>query len=254
VEEETPLDILAVNAATRSCVMQLSTRKPATRSRGWRPLSDQEVGRPHFRFKNPYVEGQLEFLVQAVYDYLETALNTQMVSQVAFSIQKGGPYTPTGGTVFNKAFIHTNLLQAGILAAPQKQLVKGIAIVVRSDVYPSDLNLLQYTCQCNFTVGDGEKSYHRGLVAESPGGVGPQGSSTQTSVGLWSNGMPYTKNVNILAIDDNDGVGIEEGQNLGFTVDPSQIQGGASTLANSPNGTGWKIWIKLLGINARGVQ
>lgn len=224
------------------------------RSRGWREVTEHEVGRPHFRFSNPYQEGELEFLIQSEYDYFEIALATATVAQTLFSIQKGGSYTPTGGSAFNKALYHTNLKQAGVLAAPKKHLTKGISISIRPDVYPSDLTLWGYNTLCRFVVGDGDKSYFDGLVQEAPASGGPFGSTTQTSVGAWSNGYPLASNMLILAIDDNDGVGIEQGQPLNFTVDPTQVQAGAFTTASSPNGTGIKGHVKLQGIEARGVQ
>jgi hypothetical protein len=231
------------------------------RSRGWRPLSEQEVGRPHFRFHNPYQEGELEFLIQAEYDYGEYALDTATVALTLFSIQKGGSYTPTGGSAFFKNTYHTNLKQAGVLAAPKKHLTKGITISVRNDANPTDMILFTYNTQCKFIVGDGDKSYFDGLVHECPasGGVygGFSGTDSTNIASAYNNGYPQASNMLMLAIDDNDGVGIEQGQTLNFVLDPTQVQAGAFTTATSgviPIGTGLKFHVRLQGIEARGVQ
>jgi len=232
-----------------------------SRSRGWRELSEQEVGRPHFRFHNPYQEGELEFLIQDEYDYGEIALNTATVALTLFTIQKGGSYTPTGGSAFFKNYYHTNLKQAGVLAAPKKHLTKGISISIRNDVNPTDLIFFNYNTFCRFLVGDGDKSYFDGIVHECPasGGVfgGFSGSDSTNIASSYNNGYPMASNMMVLAIDDNDGVGIEQGQPLNFILDPTQVQAGAfSTAASSavPAGTGIKFHVRLQGIEARGVQ
>jgi hypothetical protein len=80
-------------------------------------------------------------------------------------------------------------------------------------------------------------------------------TATTTTIASWVNGLPYTKNFNALAIDDNDGVGVEQGQALNFIWDPTQVQGGAfTTAASGTGGTGIKMHVKLQGILARGVQ
>jgi hypothetical protein len=241
--------------------MVRTEKQSHNRSRRWRELTEHEVGRPHFRFRNPYQEGELEFLIQAEYDYFEIAIATPVVAQTAFTIQKGGSYTPTGGAAFFKQYYHTNLKQAGVLAAPKKHLTKGISISIRNDVYPTDLILWTYNTFCRFVVGDGDKSYFDGVAAEAPasGGVFGTilGSATQTTgVGAWCNGYPVTSNMLVLAIDDNDGVGIEQGQPLNFIMDPTQVQAGAfTTIAGSTaGGTGIKGHVRLQGIEARGVQ
>ncbi len=211
-----------------------------------------EIGRPRFRLRNPIVAGMLEIITQALYDYYEVALANVTTLQNLFTIPVGGAYTPTGGAVFNKRRIHTNLVQAGQLEAPNKHLTRAVGVYVRGDITPNDLNRFCGAFLLTFNVN--QKRYLEGLVGKFPAGGGGFSSTTQNNVGIAQVGWPETRNLYVL---EHDGVQIEQQQNFGVDLDPTQIQGGAFTTdiaAANPAGTGIRAWVHLEGTLARAVQ
>ena len=83
----------------------------------WVPISENEVGRPHFRpTRNPVLpagsqaaqpfpytaqsaDGQsLELVTWTIYDTFMALVNTQMITQTLFVSGQGQPFTPLGGT------------------------------------------------------------------------------------------------------------------------------------------------------------
>src|SRR4029077_15866498 len=101
-------------------------------------IEEREVGRPKNRMlrNNPIVAGQLEYLVQPIYDFYGVAVATAVTKQQLFAQPIGASYTPSGGAAFIKTLYHTNLVQPGMLDAPKKLLVKAISVIVRGDAAP----------------------------------------------------------------------------------------------------------------------
>jgi hypothetical protein len=242
-----------------------------------RQIEEREVGRPRFTGlrNNPIVAGQLEYLVQPIYDFYGVAVATAVTKQILFSQAIGTSYTPAGGAAFTKTQYHTNLVQNGMLDAPKKFLVKAVAVVLRSDVAPSDLNSFIGTTMVELTISG--KSYWLSLVSKAPAGAGGfySGFSTQTlaaggTVGnTGSNGWPTAQNVasitddfpQIPGLDPMEpilGQLIEQNQNFSVTLDPT-ISGSAAftTLAAAPAtqfvGTGINAHVYLEGVLARAI-
>ena len=256
---------------------RLSSRYNESRFAHLPVLEEKEVGRPRyvgFR-KNPIVAGQLEYLVQPIFDFYGIAVATQVTKQQLFAQAIGSAYTPTGGAQFNKTAYHTNLVQNGMLDAPKKYLVKAIAVVLRSDVAPTDLNSFIGTTQVDLSISG--KSYWSSLVSKAPAGAGGffSGFSTQTlaaggTVGATSaNGWPSAQNVatitdpmpQIPGLDPMEpilGQLIEQNQNFAVVLDPT-ISGVAAftTLAAAPAtqfvGTGINAHVYLEGVLARAI-
>src|SRR5215475_2106769 len=107
-----------------------------------RLIEESEIGnpRPIALRRNPIVAGQLEYLVQPIYDFYGVAVATAASKQNLFTLPIGQLYTPTGGAPFAKTIYHTNLVQAGMLDAPKKMLVKAPCTVPRGDIAPQDLS------------------------------------------------------------------------------------------------------------------
>jgi hypothetical protein len=216
-------------------------------------LDAMEVGRPHFRFKNPVVEGMLELITQSLYDYYEVALATVVTLQRLFTIQEGGAYTPAGGAAFNKNRIHTNLSQAGMLEAPNKHLCRALGVFLHPSTTPNDANRFAANFYLNFLVN--RKSYLEGQLGLHPGGAGVFIAGTQNNVGSSAIGWP--KSDNLYTFDADKAVQIEQQQNLAVVLDPTQIQAGAFTTdaaAANPIGVGIRAWVHLHGDLARAVQ
>jgi hypothetical protein len=240
-------------------------------------LEEKEVGRPRyvgFR-KNPIVAGQLEYLVQPIFDFYGVTVATQVTRQQLFATAIGTPYTPAGGAAFNKTQYHTNLVQNGMLDAPKKFLVKAPAVVLRSDIAPTDLNSFIGQTTVELTISG--KSYWLSLVSKAPAGAGGffSGFSTQTlaaggTIGASAaNGWPTAQNVatitdpmpQIPGLDPMEpilGQLIEQNQNFAVVLDPT-ITGAAAftTLAAAPAtqfvGTGINAHVYLEGVLARAI-
>jgi hypothetical protein len=241
-------------------------------------LTEREIGRPRLgllRRKNPIVAGQLEYLVQPIFDFYGVAVATQVTKQTLFSLPIGSSYTPAGGAALTKTQYHTNLVQAGMLDAPKKMLVKAVALILRSDVAASDLNSFIGTTDVELKISG--KSYWQSLASKVPAGAGGFyfGVSTQTLAGggtianTGSNGWPSAQNVatitdpmpQIPGLDPMEpilGQLIEQNQNFFVVMDPT-ISGSAAftSLAAAPAtqlvGTGINAHLYLEGVLARAI-
>jgi hypothetical protein len=243
-------------------------------------LEEKEVGRPRyvgFR-KNPIVAGQLEYLVQPIFDFYGVAVATQVTKQQLFATAIGTSYTPAGGAAFNKTAYHTNLVQNGMLDAPKKYLVKAVAVIIRSDAAVADLNSFIGTTTVELTISG--KSYWLSLVSKAPSGAGAFASgaaittaagTSQTSLAA-ANGWPSAQNVatitdpmpQIPGLDPMEpilGQLIEQNQNFAVILDPT-IAGVAAftTAAAGPTagtggvvGTGINAHVYLEGVLARAI-
>lgn len=237
------------------------------------PIEEKEVGKPRLRALrcNPIVAGQLEYLVQPIYDFYGVAVATVVTKQQLFALPQGASYTPSGGAAFNKSVFHTNLVQAGMLDAPKKMLVKAVAGVLRSDTAPQDLNLFIGTTLSQLLISG--KDYWTSLFSKIPAGAGgfwTGVSPTAATLGTSSaNGWPSAQNVatitdpmpQIPGLDPMEpimGQLIEQNQNFTVILDPT-ITGSAAftTLAAAPAtifpGTGINAHIYLEGVLARAI-
>jgi len=248
-----------------------------SRFAGCREIEEKEVGRPRLSSlrTNPIIAGQLEYLVQPIYDFYGIAVATAVTKQSLFAQPIGASYTPSGGAAFVKTLYHTNLVQPGMLDAPKKMLVKAISVIVRSDVAPQDLVAFIGQTLCQLQISG--KDYWTGLVSKCPagGGAHTQNISTQTLAAggtisnAGSNGIPWTQNVNTITDDQPQVPGlppmdpilgqlIEQQQNFFVTLDPT-ITGSAAftTLAAAPAtqfvGTGLNVHVYLEGVLMRAV-
>jgi hypothetical protein len=244
---------------------------------GCHEITEREVGRPKLRMlrTNPIVAGQLEYLVQPIFDFYAVAVATPVTKQQLFAQPIGASYTPAGGAAFVKTLYHTNLVQPGMLDAPKKMLVKAVAFVLRSDVAPQDLASFIGLTLCQLTISG--KDYWTSLVSKAPAGAGAFGFyvSTQTlaaggtMANLGSNGWPSAQNVatitdpfpQIPGLDSMEpilGQLIEQNQNFAVIADPT-ITGVAAftTLAAAPTtqfvGTGVNAHCYLEGVLARAI-
>jgi hypothetical protein len=243
-----------------------------------REVTEHEVTRPKYmggRRSNPIIPGQLEYLVQPIYDYYAVAVATVATKQQLFAIPEGQQYTPAGGTQITKTLYHTNLVIAGNLDAPKKFLVKNVAVIVRGDAAPQDL--VAFIGQTLLTLTISAKVYLQELVAKTPAGAGPFSNAitTQTAVAggtmanVSANGWPDGRNTNPITDDMPQVPGLDPmppilgqliEQNQPFTVilDPTITGSPAfTTLAAAPTtqmvGTGINAHVYLEGILMRAI-
>lgn len=241
-------------------------------------IPEKEIGNPKVRFplrQNPIVAGQLEYLVLPLYDFYGVGVATAATKQSLFSLPLGNLYTPSGGAPFSKTLYHTNLVQAGMLDAPKKFLIKAPTTVVRGDMSPQDLASFIGLTFFDFQISG--KPYWQSIVSKTPAGAGPffQGITTQTPIAggtmanSSSNGWPHTHNVCTItdpipqipgldAMEPVLGQLIEQNQNFVVILDPT-ISGAPAftTLAAAPTtqfvGTGINSHVYLEGLMARAI-
>ena len=241
-------------------------------------ISEREIGNPKPNLsmrRNPIVAGQLEYLVQPIYDFYAVAVATAASKQSLFSLPIGQTYTPTGGVPFAKTIYHTNLVQAGMLDAPKKMLVKAPSTVVRPDIAPQDL--ASFIGTTFFELDISGKPYWQSIVSKTPAGAGAftQNISTQTLVAggtmanAGSNGWPHAHNIatitdpmpQIPGLDVMEpimGQLIEQNQNFVVILDPT-IDGAPAftTQAAAPAtqfvGSGINAHVYLEGVLARAI-
>lgn len=242
-----------------------------------REIHEVEVGRPRLEMlrKNPIIAGQLEYLVQPIYDFYGIAVATAVTKQSLFAQPIGAAYTPSGGAQFIKTLYHTNLVQPGMLDAPKKMLVKVISVIVRGDAAPQDL--VSFLGQTLSQLQISGKDYSTTLASKLPAGGGAFGAypSTQTlaaggtMANIGANGYPHALNAYTIVDDAPQVPGlppmdpilgqlIEQQQNFFVTLDPT-ITGAAAfpTLAAAPAtqfvGTGLNVHVYLEGVLMRAV-
>lgn len=259
---------------------QSSTSRYESRYAHLPVLEEKEVGRPKFvNFrKNPIVAGQLEYLVQPIFDFYGVAVATQLTKQQLFATAIGSSYTPSGGAAFIKTGYHTNLVQNGMLDAPKKYLVKAPATIVRSDVTIGDLSAFVGQTQFDLTISG--KNYWSSVVSKTPAGAGAFASgaaitsaagTTQTSL-AGANGWPSAQNVasitdpmpQIPGLDPMEpilGQLIEQNQNFAVILDPTITGVAAPTTqvagplvaGGGTVGTGINAHVYLEGVLARAI-
>lgn len=217
-------------------------------------LMEHEIGRPHFRAHNPIVQGMGEAIVQPSYDYYRVVQGAVTTRQLLFTIPQGGQYTPAGGTAFNKTAYHTDLTQSGVLAAPNKLLVRALCGWWNNSIFPLDATLFADNAMVFFQVNS--KPYLTINFGKLPAGGGVFVTGSLTGVNGTNNGYPDAANLYTVTEGEILGVQIEQQQNFGVTLDPTITETGVGfTAATTANG-GKDVIVKMYleGVLLRAVQ
>lgn len=194
-------------------------RAITTRNKHAMPELDAiELGRPHLRMRNPIMAGYLEGITQALYDVYAVATTTAAPKLTLFAVPQGQAYNFGGVTSFVKTAAHTSMLQAGVLPAPNKAIVRAISVLVQASDSIADL---AHFGMVFFQFNVNGKSYQDTVINRVPGG----GGSSCSTTGAISNGWPDTRNTYSLAYG---GVPIEQQQNFNVIIDPTISEVGAT--------------------------
>lgn len=248
--------------------------------RGWNPawsgraraqaLLPEEVGRPHLRRSNPIYAGALEGITQALYDIYAVANGGTALPQLNLFSNPVGQTYGFGGLSFTKTLNHTNLYQAGMLAAPDKHIVRAISIFAmgvpaasggNSLIHPLDQS--QYNSVfAQFQVN--RKSYQDSIVGRLPAGGGiqiqgalaiyDQAAATVDGFQSATNGWPTRDDTYGLAYG---GVPLEQAQNFTVVINPLLSNATLSTVTGTVGGIpgeGILSWVFLDGTLFRAVQ
>jgi hypothetical protein len=237
-------------------------------------LSEAELGRPHYKLRNPLQPNTLDVRVEPIYDFFSVAVNTAVRKETLFAIAQGQQYTGAGaGGSIIKTVYHTSMITGGSLDAPKKMLVKDISCAPRNDIHYLDAVALTGLYLLQFSVSS--KDYWTVHPFKAPQGGGPfmSGGGTFTapaSAFVTGNGWPSANNISPLVDTDMPGMGtsdgsavtappingvlIEQQQPFQVVMDPTLTAAGIYTtqLAASTNplgtvGTGINCWIYLEG-------
>lgn len=238
-------------------------------------ISAHEIGRPHFRLRNPLASNLGDFIVQPEWDYYGVAVSTACVAQTLFQVPQGNPFTITGGATFTKTLQTTSMVQAGQLQAPERLLVRGITVYLDNLTQQADLAKFLSQTLLNFFVST--KSFLAlGLVGKLPAGGGAWAqqfgaTAATTIIGVTGNGMPSEhQGFQLTApgvgsgdpastFPQVDGVLIAQQQAFKVVLDPTQAAhiaaAGFTTAANNtvPVGIGVNAFVYLEGTKARAV-
>lgn len=217
-------------------------------------LSEHEIARPHFKAHNPIVQGMGEAIVQPSYDYYRVVQGAVTTRQLLFTIPQGGQYTPAGGTAFNKTAYHTDLTQSGVLAAPNKLLVRALSGWWNNSIFPLDATLFADNCMVFLQVNS--KPYLNINFGKLPAGGGVFVTGSLTTVNGTNNGYPDAANLYTITEGEILGVQIEQQQNFGVTLDPTITETGVGFTATTTANGGKDVIVKMYleGVLLRAVQ
>lgn len=189
---------------------------------------------------NPIEEGRADIVPWIVYDRLTTASNTATAVEYDFFT------TPQSGT---KTKQDTNMQQVMTLAQPQHFNCTSLQFYFSSRTMAVDIGTFLDTYYCEFVIGT--KVYAEGPLSQFPGGAGVNGATTQTNVGVLSNGFPSPLAVVDFRIGDNPiGHHILQGQSFQVKV----ISSAGFTTSSLSGAIGLNLLCVLEGVLSRGVQ
>jgi len=220
------------------------------------------VGFPKHRLRNPIFPNHVYAYHQPLFGYYGVTVNTALSRQVAFAVAQSGQYTPAGGAQIALSPWHTNLIgQGGILPNPDRHFVKYLSLSIAGDTLSADAVRFLEDALLIFFMGSTAVEYWRAHGVKTPAGGGAFGF-TSAFVG---NGSPDVRNQTPFwgPPDPQFQIAgseiIEQGQNFGVTVDPTQVSranaAGIYTTATAANGgIGINAFIYLDGIRVRGTQ
>jgi hypothetical protein len=217
-------------------------------------LGEHDLGRPHFKVQNPIVQGMGEAIIQPSYDYYRVVQGNAVTRQLMFTIPQGGQYTAAGGAAFNKTAYHTDLTQAGVLAAPNKLLVRALCGWWRNDIFPLDAALFANDAMVFFQVN--QKPYLSINFGKLPAGGGAFSTGTITASNNTANGWPDAMNLYLITEGEILGVQIEQQQNFGIDLNPTLTETGVGFTATTTANGGKDVIVKMLleGVLLRAVQ
>jgi hypothetical protein len=246
-------------------------------------IEAHEIGRPHFRFKNPLAGGLGDFVVQPEWDFYGIAASTACVQQTLFSIPQGQNFTITGGATFAKTLQTTSMQLNAQLQPPERLLVRGIQVFLDNTMNQGDVAKAVSQILLNFNVST-KSFFVTNLLAKLPAGGGGWAqqfgaTAATTIIGVVGNGIPNehqgyavtapgaqgfsaTGDPNEIAMStfpQIDGILIAQQQAFKVVVDPTLAAhiaaAGFSTAAAGavPPGTGLNMFVHLEGTKARAV-
>lgn len=238
-------------------------------------IEAHEIGRPHFRLKNPLAAGLGDFVVQPEWDGYFVAASTATVKQVLFGVPQNNPFTITGGSTFTKTSQTTSMIASGQLQAPERILVRGVSVFLDNQM--NQLDIVKFVSQVQLDFKISKKSFLQiPHLAKLPAGGGAWAqqfgaTAATTIIGTAGNGLPGSRECfglmasgtgtpgSVEYFPEIEGVLIAQQQSFAVEIDPTLAAHiaavGFSTQAAGavPPGIGINAWVYLEGTKVRAV-
>ncbi len=238
-------------------------------------IEAHEIGRPHFRLRNPLAAGLGDFVVQPEWDGYFVAAATATVKQSLFSVPQNNPFTITGGATFTKTAQTTSMVAQNQLQAPERILVRGVSVFLDNTMNQGDVAKMGSQVLLNFKIS--QKSFLQiPHLAKLPAGGGSWAqqfgaTAAATIIGVAGNGLPGSRECfGLMArgtgqpgspeyFPEIEGVLIAQQQAFVVDVDPTLAAHiaavGFTTAAGGavPPGVGVNAWVYLEGTKVRAV-
>jgi hypothetical protein len=196
-------------------------------------LSGAEIGRPKYRRSNPIIDGRLYQYRQPLHDVYQVTVNTALIVQTLFTVPIGQAFTPTGGAAKVKTIWDTNLVQSGLLPAPEKMFAKSISFSVNPLALLNDAARFLFDAFVTFNIS--QRPFLQTHIWKAPGGGGVWNGGSAAVV---QNGWPSRDNQ--FAFVGELGETIEQQQQFSVVIDPTQAikanATGTLTTATAANG------------------
>jgi len=246
-------------------------------------IEAHEIGRPHFRFKNPLAGGLGDFVVQSEWDYYGIAAATACVLQTLYSIPQGQNFTITGGATFAKTLQTTSMQLNAQLQPPERLLVRGLTVFLDNTMNQGDVAKFVSQVIVNFFVST-KSFFVTNLAGKLPAGGGAWAqqfgaTAATTIIGVTGNGIPSEhqgfavtapgaqgfsatgdpSEIAMSTFPQIDGILIAQQQAFKVIIDPTLAAhiaaAGFTTAAGGavPAGTGVNAFVHLEGTKARAV-
>lgn len=212
-------------------------------------LSPSDIGRPHYRHKNPVMAGYLYQYRQFLWDCYMVAVTTALPKILMFQVPVGGSYSTGITTAIQKTLYHTNMSQAGSLASPEKFYARSLAWSFRSDILLADAHRLNFDMLLSVQMSKRAFGEMHAFKASCGGGL--QGASS----GVLSNGLPIGDPKNAFVFSGALGEVVEQLQTFAVLADPTQVSdsAAATTYTTSTSGAGVNAFVHLDGLLSRAV-
>lgn len=207
-------------------------------------LEAHEIGRPHFRMKNPLVSGLGDYRVEPLWDMYLIAAATACVKEILFSIPQNNQFQIPGGAAFNKTVQTTSMLKSAELPSPERYILRAISVYLANNMNQDDVSQFCSQTYLSVFMGSSGKSFFQiPLIGKLPAGGGAWAQQSAIGGGLGSalfgvtgNGLPteagggYPQTAAGVVGSNKDGtdsfpqidgVLIPQNQTFGVIVDPT---------------------------------
>ena len=149
-------------------------------------IEAHEIGRPHFRMRNPLVQGLGDYRVEPIWDIYLIAASTACVKEILFSIPQNNQFQIPGGAAFNKTVQSTSMLKSAELPSPERYILRAISVYLANNMNQDDVSQFCSQTYLSVFMGSSGKSFFQvPACRETSGGRRRMGAAMQFWYGHW---------------------------------------------------------------------